>query len=236
MVSKSLAFSSVLLVMMLSSCAGTTPTAMQSNGNTNIVDITNVNENSITIIENINVNSQTATTAKKIPLSTKALAPEGCSWEEAIFSKIRFLKHDCPDSSLIFTEKGNLIYRNGEEDYPFIEIFSKLSGETNTQAATRVASKVALIPANCALVTSQSPQRLGADRYEYGLTSVAEKKFIEEHSDESVFMSEDCGTYGKTNGVQYFEFQKENDAFFFIRVGQDTPGVDTETITLGMNN
>ena len=221
-------------IMVLSSCS--TPTSLQeSNGNTNIVDITNVNENSATVIENTNSILGSTLNAKKVPLSTDRTAPAGCTWKEAIFSQVRFLQHDCPGETLAFTERGSTIYNTAEASYPVIELFTKTTGETPEDAIRRVALAAVPNPSVCEIVKSPA-QRIGADRYEIAVSESVRTAYQATNPEAPWWEAADCGSYAQTNGVQYFEFQPEKEQFFFMRAGQDTPGIDLDGIDLGMNN
>ncbi len=223
-------------VLVLSSCTTVAPTpAQEGNGNTNIVDITNVNENSVTVIENTNSIIGDTRSAKKMPLSTDRSAPEGCTWKEDIFSQIRFLQHDCPGESLTFTERGTEIYSSESASYPVIELFTKNTGETPENAVLRVALAGVTNTGECEIVKSRS-QRIGADRYEVAVSESVQAAYQAANPDAPWWEAGNCGEYAQTNGVQYFEFQPEHNNFFFIRVGQDTPGIDVDGIELGMNN
>lgn len=223
-------------ILALSSCTPAPTPTQVSNGNTNIVTITNVNENSATIIQNTNVNGTTTTTAKKVPLTTQRMAPEGCSWEEAIFSQVRFLKYKCVDQTGTFTEKGGNIYSGSGSDTPIIEFFTKNAGESNENAIKRVALMGVPSAASGCLVVKSQQQRIGVDRYEIEVAQAIQDKYRAENPDGPWWEAGNCGTYEQTNGIQYFEFQPNQNKFFFIRVGQDNPGIDLDGIEIGMNN
>lgn len=221
-------------LLALSSCATAPTPAQEGNANTNIITITNVNENSATVVQNMNINGTDAVSSKKVPLTAQRTAPEGCSWEEAIFSQIRFLKYKCQNEPFPFSERNGNIY-GSDSSTPVIEMFTKNSGETNEAAVRRVAVAGGAKVGTCEIVKSQQ-QRMGADRYEVAVPQAIQDKFRAENPDAPWWDAGDCGTYGQTNGIQYFEFQPNQERFFFIRIGQDNPGIDADGIEIGMNN
>jgi hypothetical protein len=110
------------------------------------------------------------------------------------------------------------------------------AGETAEAAVTRVFREKTdpKVAARCVL--SKSPQgakpRRGATRYTFVPDAAYAKELAKTQSPDEV-PEPPCGEWGEApDGIQYFEAQPGARAVLFVRVGQDVPLFDEQTLRI----
>ena len=237
------------LTIVMASCGSQNPMIQNTNQNvenlnTNVDVSTEVNANFninantnseiAAVLENKNENSRSMF---RKPLVATRQAPEGCRWKETSYTQIpvRFLRFDCPNEpSPAFLEEGTQLKSFAiDTSFPFLEAFQKHTGETEQDAIQReILSKLPpKAQQDCRVVISQHGRK-GASRYEISLTPEREAAQEKIGDDSFDYITNICGPYAQTNGIQYFEFQPGKNTFLFVTLGQDGPGVDQDSIEI----
>ena len=171
-------------------------------------------------------------------------AAKGCTWEllsdkrlglEAWVQRCNF-----GSRRINLLVQGNALaihYSDGGEPEPLIEVLALLPQESEEAGVKRIFAmhtdkKVAR---RCVLAPyTGSPGRSGAKRYTF-VADAAYAKELKDKEDPNEVGDPACGEWGDApDGIQYFEVQPGSGArkILFVRVGQDEPLFDEQTLRL----
>jgi len=170
---------------------------------------------------------------------------KGCSWEKLSDRRVGLAawvqRCEFGFRKIDFRfEKGSLAVRysdGGGETDPLVDVLDLLPGEKPAAAARRLFSARTSkgVAARCVLAPyREGKARAGVERF----TFVPEAKYARELAtgpDPDEVPAPPCGDWGEApDGIQYWEAQPSSGArkILFVRVGQDTPLYDEETLTL----
>lgn len=136
----------------------------------------------------------------------------------------------------LFTKGPSLYirYSDGGAPDPLIDVLPLLPGETAEAAMKRIFLSHTLpkIAKRCVLAPYPGDKRAGATRYTF-LPNAAYKKELDAKSDPNEVGDPACGDWGDApDGIQYFEVHPGARRVLFVRVGQDEPLFDDNTLRL----
>lgn len=170
-----------------------------------------------------------------------ALAPsrpaeKGCTWEQltdkAAGLQVSAQRCDFGGRRIDFFIKGNQLfqrYSDGGAPDAVIDVFELKPNETAEAGLKRIFSERTppKVASRCKLVPyKEDAPRADVKRYTF-VPKVAPKSNPDEVGDPQ------CGEWGDApDGIQYFEVQPGARKVLFVRVGQDIPLFDEQTLTL----
>jgi hypothetical protein len=183
--------------------------------------------------------------AKNAPSRT---APKGCAWEKLSDPTLgldAWIQHcDYHGRKISLYAKGNALlqhYSDGGEDEKLIEVFDLKNGESPQAAIQRVFAEHTpdqSLVARCQLkpYKDEAPQAKrspkGVARYTF-LPNAALKKELDAKQDPGDIPEPPCGDWGYApDGIQYFEAHAGANKILFVRVGQDEPMFDEQTLRI----
>lgn len=176
-----------------------------------------------------------------LPALLLALAPsrppdQGCKWEQLADQRlgleVAVERCDYGFRKIDFFIQGNQLlmrYSDGGAPEPVIDVFELQPDETSEAGLQRIfaARTEKRIASGCKLApyAGEKPRK-DVKRYTF-VPKVAAKTSPDEVGDPQ------CGDFGDMpDGIQYFEVQPRARRVLFVRVGQDTPLFDEQTLTL----
>ena len=135
--------------------------------------------------------------------------------------------------------KGALavIYSDGGDPDPLVEVFDMLAGEAADAALKRIFAERTDkgIAAQCQLVLydDQQPLPAGVVRYTF-VPDAAYQKKLDAAANPDEVGEPPCGEWGDApDGIQYFEVpSRDTRKLLFVRVGQDEPLFDEQTLEI----
>lgn len=171
-------------------------------------------------------------------------AEKGCAWQrldDAALGLAAWVQHcDFGFRRIELFARGHALmirYSDGGAPEPLIEVFDLAAGETPQAGMRRVfvahTSDPALV-AHCRLVPyRRTHARAGVVRYTFVPDPALERRLGAESRPDEV-PEPPCGDWGESpDGIQYFEVQSASPRrFMFVRVGQDRPLFDEDTLQL----
>lgn len=169
-------------------------------------------------------------------------ADKGCKWETLSDPKLgleaRVERCDYGNRKIDFLVKGNSVmqrYSDGGAPEPVIDVIDLQQGETAEAGLKRffAAHTKKSVAARCVLAPykDDSP-RPGAKRYSFVPNAAYQKELNKTQSSDEVG-DPPCGDYGESpDGIQYFEVQPGAKRVLFVRVGQDIPLFDEQTLKI----
>jgi|GEM_PF-1789126 len=170
---------------------------------------------------------------KPLSLTPSRDASGGCEWRDfdASVLHIKLLEEHCPGQTVALKVGDSSIDEvfNSNDYVPVIEVFKKEASETPEQALENMFIK-RLGPEEQKGCKVEESSQLGTKNKIYIIDATDEyhTQLEKDHPDEII---SGCGSYGFTNGIQYFVFQDSNpEMFVFMRIGQDVPMFDEESI------
>jgi hypothetical protein len=166
---------------------------------------------------------------------------KGCKWEklsDAALGLDAWVQRCNYGSRKIdlFTKGPSLYirYSDGGAPDPLIDVLPLLPGETAEAAMKRIflSHTPPKIAKRCVLAPYPGDKRAGATRYTF-LPNAAYKKELDAKSDPNEVGDPACGDWGDApDGIQYFEVHPAARRMLFVRVGQDEPLFDDNTLRL----
>jgi hypothetical protein len=175
-------------------------------------------------------------------------APKDCAWEklfDATLGLDAWIQHcDYHGRKINLYAKGNALlqhYSDGGEDEKLIETFDVQVGEKPEAAIKRVfavhtpdkslVARCQLEPYKDEAPEAKRPPK-GVARYTF-LPNAALKKELDAKQDPGDIPEPPCGDWGYTpDGIQYFEAHAGSNKILFVRVGQDEPMFDEQTLRI----
>ncbi len=144
---------------------------------------------------------------------------------------------DCPDTiSGEITIEGSTVYSQFPGDAEPTEImhfFTMDPGQTPEEAIeSKLMYDMAAVQLDNCIVMESGNQREGTQRFEIGIPDM-ELEALRAMEGEDIPWWElggGCGYYGKTNGVQFFEFYPDSLTFTFSKHGQDWNGIAPDSV------
>jgi hypothetical protein len=127
-------------------------------------------------------------------------------------------------------------YSDGGAPYPVVDVLDLAAGETPAAGIERWfrSHTNAKIAERCVLKAYRGSRRAGVERFTF-VPNAAYAKELDAQNDADEVGDPPCGDWGDApDGIQYFEVQPKSGAHkvLFVRVGQDTPLFDENTLTL----
>ena len=169
-------------------------------------------------------------------------AEKGCIWEKFLDRKVGLQawvqRCDFGFRKIDFLARGSSLamrYSDGGEVAPLVDVYDLTAGETaeaglrrlfNAHTDRKIASRCVLAP------YTGSPSPKGVLRYTF-LPDHAFGKELEAKANPNDVPDPPCGDFGDApDGIQYFEVHPGARRVLFVRVGQDTPLFDEETLRI----
>jgi len=160
----------------------------------------------------------------------------GCKWEQLVDKNLGFevavQRCDYGFRKIDFFIKGNQLfvrYSDGGAPDPVIDVFDLQPKETAEAGLRRIfaAHTGKKVASGCKLVPyAEEKPRVDVKRYTF-VPKILPKSNPDEVGDPQ------CGEYGDApDGIQYFEVQPGARKVLFVRVGQDVPLFDEQTLRL----
>ena len=127
-------------------------------------------------------------------------------------------------------------YSDGGAPAPVVDVLDLVPGETPAAGIERWfrSHTDAKVAARCELKPYRASRRAGVERFTF-VPDAAYAKELDRAADADEVGDPPCGDWGDApDGIQYFEVQPKSGAHkvLFVRVGQDTPLFDENTLTL----
>jgi hypothetical protein len=176
-----------------------------------------------------------------VAAGSPARAPvEGCAWEKfsdpALGLEAWVQRCDFGFRKIDFTTKGQSLavrYSDGGTPDPVVDLIEVLPDESGEAAVKRffVAGTKTDVAARCELSFFEgSAAPKGARRYTF-VPNAAYRKELERDANPNEVPDPPCGPWGESpDGVQYFEVHEGARRILFVRVGQDTPLFDEQSL------
>ena len=172
-------------------------------------------------------------------------ADKGCKWEKiddkALGLALWVERCDYGFRKINLYAKQNTLmqhYSDGGEDETLIEVFDLKEGETPEAGVKRVFAEHTPdkdLVARCLLKPyDDDPVPPGRKRYTFKPNAALQKE-LDKQTDPGDIPEPPCGDWGYApDGIQYFETQPASGArrILFVRVGQDEPLYDENTLRL----
>jgi len=169
---------------------------------------------------------------------------KGCAWEKLSDPKLGLeawvQRCDFGFRKIDFLAKGRSLlvrYSDGGAPDPLIEVLDLLPGETAKAGVKRIfaAHTDKALVGRCVLISYQgSPSPAGVKRFTF-VPNAGYQKELDRKADSNEVPDPPCGEWGdQPDGIQYFETQPASGArsVLFVRVGQDEPLFDEQTLRL----
>jgi len=164
-------------------------------------------------------------------------AEKGCAWEKFSNASLGLeawvQRCDYGDRKIDFVAQGQSLaqrYSDGGKPEPVIDVFDRLPNESGEAAVKRIfaAHTEKKLAAKCIARTFRWPDMktpVGVQRFTFVLKNPPKPK---ETPDDEI-PPPPCGDWGDSpDGIQYFEVHPAK--VFFVRVGQDIPLFDEQTL------
>ena len=171
-------------------------------------------------------------------------AEKGCVWERLSDAKIGLeawvQRCDFGSRKISFLFVGSSLairYSDGGAPEPLVDVHSLKPGETPEAGVQRffAAHTDKKLVARCVSEPFQEPKPPAGVRRLTFVPNAAYQKELDAKGDPGEVPEPPCGEWGTDpDGIQYFETQPASGArkFLFVRVGQDQPLFDEETLRL----
>ena len=166
---------------------------------------------------------------------------KGCKWEKlsdaALGLDAWVQRCNYGSRKIDLYTKGSSLYirySDGGAPDPLIDVLPLLPGETAEAGMKRIflSHTPPKIAKRCVLAPYPGDKRAGATRYTF-LPNAAYKKELDAKSDPNEVGDPACGDWGDApDGIQYFEVHPGARRVLFVRVGQDEPLFDDNTLRL----
>jgi hypothetical protein len=170
-------------------------------------------------------------------------AEKGCRWEKFADATVGLeawvQRCDYGDRKIAFVAKGRSLaihYSDGGAADPLVDVFDLLRGEEARAAIRRifVAHTDGKLAARCVLAPFRGEPKApaGVERFTF-VPDARYQKELNAKSRPDEVGDPPCGDWGEApDGIQYFEVQAGARRVAFVRVGQDTPLFDEQTLRL----
>lgn len=186
--------------------------------------------------------------ALAIPLSAEPIAApsrpaeKGCSWEKFSSAKLGIAawvqRCDFGSRRIDFVEQGTSLairYSDGGKPDPLIDVFEMKEGEEVADSLTRIfaAGTPAAISSRCVVAPLIGQARAdGIERYTFSPDEEYNVELAGKRNPDEV-PEPACGPLGdQPDGIQYFEAHPAARKILLVRLGQDTPLFDEQTISV----
>ena len=171
-------------------------------------------------------------------------AVKGCAWEklsdETLGIEAWIQRCDFGTRKIDFFVKDHSLlvrYSDGGDPYPVVDVLELLPNETAEAGVKRVFAQHTdpRVAARCVMAPyrgSKAPH--GAKRFSF-VPDAAYAKELKAKADPNEVGDPACGEWGEApDGIQYFEVQPASGArkVLFVRIGQDEPLFDEQTLRL----
>lgn len=183
-----------------------------------------------------------------IPLSGDPIAEpsrpaeKGCTWEKFSSAKLGIdawvQRCDFGFRKIDFVEQGSSLavrYSDGGKPEPLIDVFAMNDGEEPADSLRRIfaAGTPEAIATRCVVVPLFGQSRAdGIERYTFAPDEEYNQELASKGNGDEV-PEPACGPLGdQPDGIQYFEAHPAARKILFLRLGQDTPLFDQETIAV----
>lgn len=171
-------------------------------------------------------------------------ALKGCLWEKLSdpTGSLQVWAERCDFGSRkihLYFSKGSLWtqYSDGGDPYPVVDLLDLLPGETAEAGVKRLFAvhTEKAVAARCVLAPYRDGKPpAGVKRFTF-VPDAAFQKELDAKADPNEVPEPPCGEWGDApDGIQYFEAQPSSGArkVLFVRVGQDEPLFDEQTLRL----
>jgi hypothetical protein len=172
---------------------------------------------------------------------------KGCAWEKisdatvGLEAWVQRCDFGFRKIDLLFKDGALAVrFSDGGEPHPVVEVFDMQAGESAQAGMKRIfaAHTEATLAARCMLVPYNIGKKpAGVARYEF-VPNAAYRKELKAKQNPNEVPDPPCGGWGLApDGIQYFEVRPAGKArkFLFVRVGQDEPLFDEQTLRLVQN-
>lgn len=169
-------------------------------------------------------------------------ADKGCAWEKssdaALGLEAWVERCDYGFRKIHFVVRGNSLeqkYSDGGEPEPVVDVFDRLPGESGEAAAKRIWASHTdkKLVARCVAAPYKG---LKSRKDVQRLTFVPNAAYAKELKKKEVagdIPDPACGDWGDApDGIQYFEIHPSSQKILFVRVGQDIPLFDEQTLRM----
>jgi hypothetical protein len=174
---------------------------------------------------------------------SRAAAPQ-CTWERLVDAKLGLAawvqRCNYGDRKIDFLIQGSALaqrYSDGGAPEPVVDVFPLEPGEKADAGVKRIfaAHTDAAVATRCVLAPwKQGKTPAGRARFTFVPDKAYAKELVKTASPDEV-PEPPCGPYGDApDGIQYFETQPKSGVakILFVRVGQDEPLFDEQTLDL----